>query len=53
MWQLILTGIIIAAASGIVVYRLVRFFRNPVSKCSGCSMNCSGCALEDIKKMSR
>jgi hypothetical protein len=50
MWQTIITGIIVAAALGITVYKLVKYFTNPLKKCGGCAMNCSGCGLEELKK---
>ncbi len=50
MWQIILTGIIVAAAAGIVLYRFVKFFINPLSKCDGCGMNCTGCPVDELKK---
>ena len=50
MWQIIITGIIVAAALGITVYKLVRYLANPLKKCGGCAMDCSGCGLEELKK---
>jgi uncharacterized membrane protein len=49
-WQYIIIGIIVAAALGITVYRLIRHLRNPLRHCEGCASACSGCALEQLKK---
>jgi hypothetical protein len=45
MWQTLITGIIIATALGVAVYRIIRFFRSPRKKNSGCTVACKGCAL--------
>jgi len=50
MTQEIIVLTIIAAAAGIAIYRLVRFVFHPFSKCESCSMNCTGCALDELKK---
>lgn len=48
--QEILVLIIVAAASGIAAYWLYRHFTNPLKGCDGCSSDCSGCQLHDLKK---
>jgi hypothetical protein len=53
MWQFIITGIIIAAAAGIALYRTIMFFRSPASHCDGCGMNCTGCSLVEMKRAPR
>lgn len=50
MFQLIVTVIIVAAALGFAIYRIVRSLRNPLRGCDGCEKNCGGCSLEDLKK---
>jgi ferredoxin len=50
MWQIILTGIIVAAAAAIVLYRLLRFLVRPQSKCESCGMNCTGCPVDELRK---
>jgi hypothetical protein len=50
MFQIILTVIIVAAALGVAIYRMVRYLRHPLRGCDGCEKNCSGCSLEDLKK---
>jgi hypothetical protein len=45
MAQVILTGIIVATAFGITVYRLISFFRSPQKNSTGCTVACKGCAL--------
>lgn len=50
MFQLIVTVIIVAAALGFAIYRMVRYLRHPLRGCDGCEKNCSGCSLEDLKK---
>ena len=50
MFQIILTVIIVAAALGFAVYRTVRSLQNPLRGCEDCEKNCTGCALEDLKK---
>jgi hypothetical protein len=50
MLQTIVTIIIVLAAAIIALIRLIRFFINPLKKCGGCSQNCGGCALEDLKR---
>ncbi|MDP1622580.1 MAG: hypothetical protein Q8M08_09620 [Bacteroidales bacterium] len=46
IWQLIIVGSIIFAASLATVIRVIRFFMTPASKCHGCS----GCKLEELKQ---
>lgn len=54
MWQDVLTGIIVSGAFGITVYRMVRFFKSPQKKTTGCTVACKGCALgEGIHKTGR
>lgn len=48
--QLILTGLIIATAAGFAVYRAVIPFTRPASKCHGCTMESTGCALKELKE---
>jgi len=50
MWQYLLTGLIVFAAVTYTIYRLVRYFKDPLRKCKDCSSSCGGCALEDLKK---
>lgn len=50
MWQTVITGLILAAAVIYSVIRLYRYFTDPLRKCRGCSKECEGCALEDLKR---
>jgi hypothetical protein len=50
MLQLIITGIIVATALGIAIYRAVVYLRNPIRGCNGCEKGCGGCSLEELKK---
>jgi hypothetical protein len=50
MFQNTVTIIIVLAAGMIALIRFVRFFTNPINKCVGCSHNCGGCSLEELKK---
>ncbi len=43
MIQLIITLAIVAAAVGVTVYRIIRWFSHPVSKCSSCALKGVGC----------
>ncbi len=47
--EIIATLIVIAAAS-VAAVKLYRKFTNPLKGCSGCSSDCSGCELLDLKK---
>ena len=46
MVQLIITVIIVAAAAGITLYRMIAFFRKE-KKAAGCSAGCNGCTLAE------
>jgi len=46
MWQYIITGIIIVAALGVAIYRIVKYFTDPLRKCRKCDLDCGGCPLE-------
>ncbi|MBL7137410.1 MAG: hypothetical protein ISS17_01370 [Bacteroidales bacterium] len=50
MWQHLITGLIIFAAVVYAVYRLIKYFTDPLRKCRNCSNECGGCALEELKK---
>ncbi|MBE0647192.1 MAG: FeoB-associated Cys-rich membrane protein [Bacteroidales bacterium] len=50
MWQYLITGLIVAAAVGYTVYRLIKYFTDPLRKCKDCASSCGGCALEELKK---
>jgi hypothetical protein len=50
MWQYVITGLIVAAAVAYGVYRLVRYFNDPLRKCKDCERSCGGCELEELKK---
>ncbi len=50
MWQLILAVIIVLAALSFGIYKVVRYFRNPLRECEDCDLACSGCSLEELKK---
>ena len=50
MLQTTITIIIVLAAAMIALTRFVRFFTNPVEKCSGCSQKGGSCSLEDLRK---
>ena len=50
MIQIILTVFIVTAATIYAVYRIVKYLKNPLHECEGCSINCSGCSLEELKK---
>jgi hypothetical protein len=47
--QIILTVLIVGAATGIAIYRIVKYLKNPLRECDGCGMNCTGCSLEELK----
>jgi hypothetical protein len=49
-WQIIIVEIIVAGASAYTLYKLFRFVKNPFNKCDGCSSNCGGCSLDELKK---
>lgn len=50
MWQYIITGMIVIAAAAYTVYRMIKYFTDPLRKCKDCSSSCGGCALEELKK---
>jgi len=50
MWQDMITALIVLTAISIATYRLIRYFNNPLRKCSGCEKSCGGCPLEELKK---
>jgi len=50
IWQYLTVGLIILIAITVSIFRLVKYLKNPLRKCNGCSSNCSGCALEELKK---
>lgn len=50
MLQEILTYVIVFVTLLIVCYKIYQTFTKPKSGCDGCSSNCSGCALDDLKK---
>lgn len=50
MWQVIITGIILAAALAFAILKLVKWFNDPLRKCRNCSKECGGCPLEELKK---
>jgi hypothetical protein len=47
--QTTITIVIVLAAAIIAFIRFIRFFTNPIEKCRGCSQNCGGCSLEELK----
>jgi len=48
--QYIIVSLIIASATGTVVYRVMKSVTHPSSKCTGCaSAACGGCALHELK----
>jgi hypothetical protein len=49
MVQLIIALTIVSAATGIAVYRVIRYFRDPLRGCDGCDKGCGGCSLEELK----
>ena len=49
MLQLILTLIIVIGAVVISIWKLIRYFRDPLRGCDGCGKACSGCPLEELK----
>ncbi|MFH1121034.1 MAG: FeoB-associated Cys-rich membrane protein [Bacteroidota bacterium] len=49
-FQEIIVLIIVTAAFSIAGYKLYRHFTNPLKGCSGCTSDCSGCQLLDLKK---
>jgi hypothetical protein len=50
MVQIILTFIIVGFVIGVAIFRLIRYFKNPLEECEGCSQHCSVCSLEELKK---
>jgi hypothetical protein len=50
MWQIIITVIIVIMAISVAVYRLVKYFKNPLHECEDCELGCGGCSLEELKK---
>jgi len=51
MWQYFITAIIVLAAVTYTVYRLVKYFSDPLRKCRDCAAECGGCPLEELKKV--
>jgi hypothetical protein len=51
MWQYLITGLVVVAAVAYSVYRLIRYFKDPLRKCKGCISSCGGCPLEELKKV--
>lgn len=49
LWN-ILAYCVIAMAFAIAVYKLIKFFVNPLRKCNDCSKECSCCELGQLKK---
>ncbi len=47
--QEIIVLFIVGIAASIAGYKLYRKFTNPLSGCSGCASDCSGCQLQDLK----
>ena len=43
MAQLVITLIIVAVATGITAYRIIRWFSKPLSKCDSCALKSVGC----------
>lgn len=52
MIQLFLTLIIVIGAVVISLWKLIRYFRDPLRGCDGCGKACSGCPLEELKSKS-
>jgi hypothetical protein len=50
MLQIVLSIIIVLAAISFAVYRIVRYFKNPLHECEDCELGCGGCSLEELKK---
>ena len=50
MLQIILSIIIVLAALSFAIYRLVRYFKNPLHDCEDCDLGCAGCSLEELKR---
>ena len=48
--QTIITVIIVLAAASSIVYNVVKSINKPVTGCTGCASECSGCAVTDLKK---
>jgi hypothetical protein len=50
-WQYIIVFAIIGAAASITIYRLYRFFKNPLDHCSKCALHGEGvgCGLKELK----
>ena len=54
MWQILITGLIVAAALGIAAVRIVRFFSPDERANHGCGTGCTACRLgEEIRKKSQ
>ncbi len=52
--QEIITYIILSGASGITIYKFVKFFidaRKGKSPCDSCSQSCAACSLKQYKTM--
>jgi uncharacterized membrane protein YraQ (UPF0718 family) len=52
--QYIIVGLIIAIATGIVIYKLIRSLTHPIIKCDGCAISgCGGCAVKEVHLKAR
>ncbi len=49
MLQLLITGIIVSAATGFAVYRIISYFTDPLYKCDGCETVCRECPLGELR----
>ena len=49
-WQNVLTFLILAVVLLIIVYRIVKYVKNPMKACNDCSSSCNDCQLFELKK---
>jgi hypothetical protein len=49
MLQLLITILIVTIATGIAVYRIIKYFKDPLHACDGCEKVCGECPLEDLR----
>ena len=51
MLQIILSIIMVLAALSYAIYRIVKYFKNPLHECKDCELGCGGCPLEELKNI--
>jgi len=51
MLQIILAILIVLTALSFAVYRIVKYFKNPLHECEDCELGCGGCSLKELKNI--